>query len=81
MHGADAAAGAADLSMFVTASHNDPERDMAVIETFHQAAPRQALVTLFDNPGSPLYPFNRSASSSWWRCWTCYASIWAKGAD
>ncbi|MBN1248078.1 MAG: LacI family DNA-binding transcriptional regulator [Anaerolineae bacterium] len=36
MAGVDAVAGAADLSMFVTASHNDPEREMAVIETFHR---------------------------------------------
>ncbi len=36
MHGVDTVAGGADLSMFVTASHNDPEREMAVIETFHQ---------------------------------------------
>jgi LacI family transcriptional regulator/LacI family repressor for deo operon, udp, cdd, tsx, nupC, and nupG len=36
MAGVDAVAGEADLSMFVTASHNDPEREMAVIETFHR---------------------------------------------
>ena len=36
MAGVDEVAGEAGLSMFVTASHNDPEREMAVIETFHR---------------------------------------------
>ena len=36
MAGVDEVAGDAGLSMFVTASHNDPEREMAVIETFHR---------------------------------------------
>lgn len=36
MAGVDAVAGEADLSMFVTASHNEAEREMAVIETFHR---------------------------------------------
>ncbi|MGC9349079.1 MAG: LacI family DNA-binding transcriptional regulator [Anaerolineae bacterium] len=36
MAGVDEVAGEAGLSMFVSASHNDPEREMAVIETFHR---------------------------------------------
>jgi DNA-binding LacI/PurR family transcriptional regulator len=36
MAGVDEIASEAGLSMFVTASHNDPEREMEVIETFHR---------------------------------------------
>ncbi len=36
MAGVDEVASEAGLSMFVTASHNDPEREMEVIETFHR---------------------------------------------
>ena len=36
MAGIDAVAGRAGLCMLVSASHNDPEREMAVIETFHR---------------------------------------------
>lgn len=36
MAGIDAVAGKAGLCMLVSASHNDPEREMAVIETFHR---------------------------------------------
>jgi len=36
MAGVDEVAGQAGLSMFVAASHNDPDREMEVIETFHR---------------------------------------------
>jgi len=36
MAGVDEIAGRAGLSMFVAASHNDPDREMEVIETFHR---------------------------------------------
>lgn len=36
MAGVDEVASEAGLSMFVTASHNDPDREMEVIETFHR---------------------------------------------
>ncbi|MCJ7551590.1 MAG: LacI family transcriptional regulator [Anaerolineae bacterium] len=36
MAGVDEVASEAGLSMFVTASHNDPEREMEVVETFHR---------------------------------------------
>jgi len=36
MAGVDEVASEAGLSMFITASHNDPEREMEVIETFHR---------------------------------------------
>jgi DNA-binding LacI/PurR family transcriptional regulator len=36
MAGVDTVAGGAGLSMFVAASHNDPDREMEVIETFHR---------------------------------------------
>ena len=36
MAGVEAVAGDAGLSMFVSATHNDPEREMEIIETFHR---------------------------------------------
>jgi LacI family transcriptional regulator/LacI family repressor for deo operon, udp, cdd, tsx, nupC, and nupG len=36
MAGVDESAGKAGLSMFVAASHNEPEREMEIIETFHR---------------------------------------------
>lgn len=36
MAGVDEVAGDAGLSMFVAASHNEPEREMEIIETFHR---------------------------------------------
>jgi len=36
MSGVDSVASEAGLGMFVTASHNDPDREMEVIETFHR---------------------------------------------
>jgi LacI family transcriptional regulator/LacI family repressor for deo operon, udp, cdd, tsx, nupC, and nupG len=34
--GVDAVAGAASISVFLSTSHNDPEQELAVIETFHR---------------------------------------------
>jgi LacI family transcriptional regulator/LacI family repressor for deo operon, udp, cdd, tsx, nupC, and nupG len=34
--GVDAVAGAANVSVFLSTSHNDPEQELAVIETFHR---------------------------------------------
>jgi DNA-binding LacI/PurR family transcriptional regulator len=34
--GVDAVAGAAKISVFLSTSHNDPEQELAVIETFHR---------------------------------------------
>jgi len=36
MAGVDTVAGDAGLSMFIAASHNEPEREMEIIETFHR---------------------------------------------